>query len=83
MLVLNRGGAAPTTLHLLGYTPQPTATVRTLAGASLAAHNEDVHTAVTLTTSPLSPAAATFTYTFPAHSLTLLELQGSSAPTLP
>jgi alpha-N-arabinofuranosidase len=83
VLVLNRGEAAPTTLHLLGYTPQPTATVRTLAGASLAAHNEDVHTAVTLTTSTLSPAAATFTYTFPAHSLTLLDLQGSSAPTLP
>ena len=69
-------------LHLHGYTPQPTATVRTLTGASLAAHNEDVHMAVTPATSTLSLAAPTLTYTFPAHSLTLLELQGSSVPTL-
>jgi alpha-N-arabinofuranosidase len=80
LLVLNRGDAVDTSIHLQAYTPQPTATVRTLTGDSLAAQNEENHSAVILTTNSISSAATTFSYTFPAHSLTMIEFQGTSPP---
>ncbi len=77
LLVLNRAqsDAVTSSIRLLGYTPYPTATVRTITGDSLAAHNEDNHSAVMLATTDVSSVADTFSYTFPAHSLTLVEFQ--------
>lgn len=82
-LVLNRAltDSLTTTIRLVGYTPQSTATVRTLTADSLAANNETYPATVRLTTSDLSPVAETFSYTFPAHSLTLIELQAASTST--
>jgi len=79
LLVINRAqyDAITASIRLLGYTPQPTATVRTLTGDSLAANNEDDPSAVVLTTESISSAATTFDYTFPAHALTMIEFQAS------
>jgi alpha-L-arabinofuranosidase/PKD repeat protein len=84
LLVINRdqSNAITASTNLLGYTPQPTATVRTLTGDSLAAHNEDIHSTVVLTTTTISSAATAFSYTFPAHSLTMIEFQGVITPAL-
>ena len=85
LLVINRdlSNAITASTNLTGYTPQPTATVRTLTGDSMAAHNEDNHSTVVLTTTTISSVATAFSYTFPAHSLTLIEFQGSSTSTPP
>jgi alpha-L-arabinofuranosidase/chitodextrinase len=85
LLVLNRSlsSALSTSIHLAGYTPQPTATVRTVTGNSLAAQNEDTHSTVVLATTTIASAAPTFSYTFPARSLTLIEFRASSPPASP
>jgi alpha-N-arabinofuranosidase len=85
LLVLNRSlsSALTTSVHLLGYIPQSTATVRTLTADSLAANNETNSSTVALTTADLSSVAATFNHTFPAGSLTLIEFQGSAQPVPP
>lgn len=60
-----------------------TATVRTLTADSLAANNETNPATVVLTAAIFSSAAATFSYTFPAHSLTMIELRAGSLATPP
>jgi alpha-N-arabinofuranosidase len=77
LLVLNRSlsSSLKTSINLVGFTPQPTATVRTLNAKNLASHNESKSSTVVIKNSTISFASATFTYTFPAHSLTLIELQ--------
>ncbi|HJY81025.1 MAG TPA: PKD domain-containing protein [Candidatus Binatia bacterium] len=85
LLVLNRSlsNSIATGIHLRGCTPQSTATVRTLTAASLAAHNETSPATVVVKTASFSAAAATFGYTFPAHSLSMIELQAAPTATLP
>jgi alpha-N-arabinofuranosidase len=75
LLVLNRSLSSNlrTSISLAGFTPQSTATVRTLNAKNLAAHNESKSSTVVIKNSTISSVAATFTYTFPAHSLTLIE----------
>jgi alpha-N-arabinofuranosidase len=82
-LVLNRSlsGTIPTSIHLLGYSPQATGVIRSLTGDSLAANNDTNSSAVVLTASSMTSAAATFSYTFPARSLTMIELQATSGLT--
>jgi alpha-N-arabinofuranosidase len=63
------------TIGISGFVPVPVATVWTLDGNSITAYNDVQHpTAVQITTSHLLPVANTFTYTFPPHSVTLIEL---------
>jgi len=83
LLVLNRAltDSLTTTIRLVGYIPQSNATVRTLTADSLTANNETYPATVRLTTSDLSSVAETLSYTFPAHSLTLIELQSASTGT--
>ena len=83
LLVLNRSEAITTSVQLLGFVPQSTATVHALTAGSLAANNEDNAYTVITTSQDISSAAATFTYTFPAHSLTIIELASNSAPSPP
>jgi alpha-N-arabinofuranosidase len=77
LLVLNRSLSSNlrTSINLAGFAPQRRATVRTLNANNLAAHNESKSSTVAIKNSTISSAAATFTYTFPAHSLTLIEFQ--------
>jgi alpha-L-arabinofuranosidase len=83
LLVLNRSEAITTSVQLLGFVPQPTATVRILTADSLATNNEDNTLAVVTNSRDISSATAMFSYTFPAHSLTIIELQSSSTPAPP
>ncbi len=75
-----------TTIQLEGFEPQPEACVWTLNGPSIISNNEDNPNTVCVTPSTLAPVSSSFIYTFPAHSLTAIELSGSgrdsSAPTI-
>jgi alpha-L-arabinofuranosidase len=74
LFVLNRSldQNLTTSVTLQQYHPQPKALVRSLGGPSPAAHNEATPCQVTIQTEELPNIGATFQYTFPAHSLTLI-----------
>jgi len=79
LLVINRHLAddIETAIHIDGFVPQPRATVYTLNGPSADSTNETGdHQTVTIVTSDISDASGDFTYAFPAHSVTTIELQG-------
>jgi alpha-N-arabinofuranosidase len=64
------------TVAISGFTPWPTATVRTLNGPDIAAFNDVAHpTDVTITETTISDAGQSFIYAFPAHSVTLIEME--------
>ena len=77
LLVLNRSLTAPVTaaIQLQGFAPQPAALVLTLSADQTGDHNEEHSTTVAPPCGSLTAAAAPMTYTFRAHSLTLLKLQ--------
>lgn len=77
LLVLNRSLTGPitTTIRLAGFAPQPMAQVQILSGNSAGSHNEDNPGAVAPVARRLDNAGPEFDFTFPAHSLTLLEFQ--------
>jgi len=81
LLGVNKDAAMPitATVTISGFIPSPTATVRTLNGPELTAYNNVTHPlSVAITTTSITDAAKRFVYTFPAHSVTLMELR--SAP---
>jgi alpha-N-arabinofuranosidase len=90
VLVLNRSLSQEVTLtvRLLGAIPRTPGTARTVAGDTLAAHNEATPGRVTLKTANWSPhvtvdrtgRTATFTQAFAARSLTLIEFQKAVTP---
>jgi alpha-L-arabinofuranosidase len=66
----------PTAIHIDGFIPQPEAAVYTLNGPDLESTNEHGnHDAVVIVRSGFSRASSDFTYVFPAHSVTAIELQ--------
>ena len=75
LLTLNRSltKAVDAAIGIQGYTPAAKASVYVLTGASLGSNNEDVSTTVGITKTTIQNAAASFKYSFPARSLTLLE----------
>jgi len=78
LLAVNKDAARAitATLTISGFTPSPTATVWTLNGPEVSAFNNITHPlSVTITTSSITDAAESFVYAFPAHSVTLIELQ--------
>lgn len=77
LVVLNRALSQPVTaaVRFQGFTPQPAAQVFTLSGTRVSDHNEDHPHAVEPATGTINDAAPAFTYTFGAHSLTVLEFQ--------
>ena len=78
LLVINKHPKEAITaeIRLEGFTPRPLARVYTLNGPSLDAFNSPEHPmAVALSQSDLIGVAEAFTYVFPAHSATLIELE--------
>jgi alpha-N-arabinofuranosidase len=61
-------------IELTNFEPQPEARTWTLNGPHITANNEDDPNTVTIVPATLAPVSASFTYTFPAHSLTAIEL---------
>jgi len=81
LAVLNRSLHVPlaTTIRLVGYVPGSRAVVHVLNGPTLGSHNEDgpaVTPVAGTVTLPVSAEGtrASFSFTFAAHSLTLIEL---------
>ncbi|MCG2766799.1 MAG: hypothetical protein L6435_00230 [Anaerolineae bacterium] len=77
LLVINRHLAddITTTIRINGFTPQGSAEVYTLNGASFESHNEyGNHDTVAITSFGLTGVSQEFEYTFPAHSVTAVEL---------
>lgn len=77
LLVINRHLTHDITanIHITGFQPWSAADVYTLNGPSAYATNEfDSHDAVVITHSEVSDAGTDFTYVFPAHSVTSIEL---------
>jgi len=83
LLVLNRdqSSSISTNIQLKGFHPGEEANAWTLNANSLGDHNEDIPTTVKLSEERVSSVTPSFTYSFPKHSLTLLELK--SADTWP
>ena len=78
LLVINRHltDDMPTAIHIDGFIPQPEAAVYTLNGPELESTNEHGnHDTVVIVSSGFSQASNDFTYVFPAHSVTAIELQ--------
>jgi hypothetical protein len=78
LLVINRHltDDMPTAIHIDGFIPQPEAAVYTLNGPELESTNEHGnHDTVVIVRSGFSQASNDFTYVFPAHSVTAIELQ--------
>jgi len=78
LLAINKDATMPitATVAISGFTPAPEATVRTLNGPEITAYNNVTHPiSVTIAESSVTDAAENFVYTFPAHSVTLIELQ--------
>lgn len=78
LVVLNRALSQPViaAIRLQGFSPQPTAQVMTLSGHRVSDHNEDQPHAVEPAVATIANAAPSFSYTFGARSLTLLQFQG-------
>jgi alpha-L-arabinofuranosidase len=77
ILVINRklDGDIPATIRIHGYFPNKNASVYTLTGPDVEATNEDGdHNTVTIQRSDIFNASHDFTYTFPSHSVTTIEL---------
>ena len=77
LLAINKETTAPITATVVisGFTPAATARVWTLNGADIAAFNDASHpTDVVTTESAITDAGERFVYSFPAHSVTLIEL---------
>ena len=77
LLVINRHltDDIATAVHIKGFIPQPHAAVYTLNGPGVESTNEyGSHDSVVITTSSISDASHDFTYVFPAHSVTVIEL---------
>jgi len=77
LLVVNRSQAEPVTasIGLTDFRPRPAASVTSLTAQSLGANNEEDPAAVVPGKSSLRHASSSFSYSFPAHSLTLFELE--------
>jgi len=77
LLVINRHltDDITTAIHIKGFFPQANAPVYTLNGPSVESTNEyGRHDTVVIASSGISDAAPDFTYVFPAHSVTVIEL---------
>ncbi len=86
LLAINKETTATVTAAIVisGFTPAPEATVWTLNGPNIAAFNDRDHpTDVTVTESAIADAAERFVYTFPAHSVTLIEFVATSSQPTP
>ena len=78
LLVINKHPteALAAEIKIQGFVPRAQATAYTLNGPSLDAFNFPKHpTAVRISQTVFAEAAKTFPYTFPAHSVTLIELR--------
>ncbi len=75
VIVINRhcDSDITTEINLKGFTPGPVAGVKTLNAPNLNSNNEQTHNKVSITTSQLRDKGATFSYNFPAHSITLFK----------
>ncbi|MCK4597633.1 T9SS type A sorting domain-containing protein [bacterium] len=71
------------TIQVVGFEVQPEAHIWTLNGPSITASNEEDPNTVNIVPSALSSVSSSFTYTFPAHSLTAIELRRSEESTPP
>ncbi len=77
LLAINKETTATITATVVisGFTPAATATVWTLNGADISSFNDTGHpTDVVTTESAITDAGQSFVYSFPAHSVTLIEL---------
>lgn len=77
LLVINRHltDDIATAIRVNGFIPQSNAAVYTLNGPSVESTNEyGSHDSVVITASSISNASHDFTYVFPAHSVTVIEL---------
>jgi alpha-L-arabinofuranosidase len=82
LLAINKRTTATitATVTISGFTPSPTATVCTLNGPNIAAFNDSGHpTDVKTTETTISHVDQTFPYTFPAHSVTVIEMEKEMA----
>jgi alpha-L-arabinofuranosidase len=70
----------PMQLRFRGFMPSPAATVTVLTGGPLDENTFDQPAKVVPITTSLAIAGPSVTYTFPAHSLTILRLKGGQAP---
>lgn len=70
-----------TTIQVEGFEPYAEAHIWTLNGPSITAHNEEDPSTVTIVPSIFEPVSTCFTYTFPAHSLTAMELRPAAGIT--
>ncbi|MGA9754298.1 MAG: alpha-L-arabinofuranosidase C-terminal domain-containing protein, partial [Desulfobaccales bacterium] len=77
LMVINRSLTAgiPTAIRFQGFTPQTGAQVWTLSGNCLRDHNENLSTTVAPRPGQITDAGVSFSYTFGAHSLTVMEFQ--------
>jgi hypothetical protein len=76
LLAINKETTATITATVVisGFTPAATAQVWTLNGEDISSFNDTGHpTDVVTTESAIADAAVSFTYAFPAHSVTLIE----------
>jgi alpha-N-arabinofuranosidase len=78
LMVVNRSlsAAIATAIRVQGFTPQAGSQVWTLSGNRVMDHNEDLSTMVAPQSGKIIDAGSRFTYTFKAHSLTILEFKG-------
>jgi alpha-N-arabinofuranosidase len=76
ILVLNRRTDQDVTasIDLKDFSPEPSATAWSFYGPSVTAHNEDDPGTVSIQAAALTDISSPFDYTFPAHSLTSIEL---------
>jgi len=77
LMVINRSlsGAMPTAIRFQGFTPQAGAQVWTLSGNSVMDHNENLASTVSPRPGQITNAGASFSYSFGAHSLTVLDFR--------
>jgi alpha-N-arabinofuranosidase len=82
LLAINKKATATitATVTISGFTPSPTATVHTLNGPDIAAFNDMGHaTDVRTTEATISDVDQIFPYAFPAHSVTVIEMEKETA----
>jgi len=77
LMVINRSlsSTIPAAIQFQGFTPQAAAQVWTLSGRRVMDHNENLSTTVSPRPGRLTDAGVSLSYTFEAHSLTILEFQ--------
>jgi len=70
-----------TTIHINGFVPRSNAAVYTLNGPDVESTNEyGSHDTIVIASSEISDASRDFTYVFPAHSVTVIELSWIDRP---